>query len=269
MISDFSSSCQEKTASTSSFFDNFQDIIKFIREFDNNRNTLEDRLKKIKERLLGMENVGALQQELTNYERDIRKNSDERDNLNQEKGVAQSKLQSDEEKRSSLAIGDANNRKIETYRAYAEYMYNTLKQEYDIKETETREQLAKTVNTIFKKIYNGGFSLSLDAKYNIILTADGRSKANDDDNIETSTAQSISIIFAFIAGVLNHTSWTNYFDDAPLVDSVDLEKMPKVEQIHFVGEKDKTVPLELAKKWSEVQIIQNATHDSGWDGLKF
>lgn len=58
---------------------------------------------------------------------------------------------------------------------YAEYMYNTLKQEYDIKETETREQLAKTVNTIFKKIYNGGFSLSLDAKYNIILTADGRS----------------------------------------------------------------------------------------------
>ena len=95
-----------------------------------------------------------------------------------------------------------NNRKIETYRAYAEYMYNTLKQEYDIKETETREQLAKTVNTIFKKIYNGGFSLSLDAKYNIILTADGRSKANDDDNIETSTAQSISIIFAFIAGVI-------------------------------------------------------------------
>ena len=72
-----------------------------------------------------------------------------------------------------------------------------------------------------------------------------------------------------IAGVLNHASWTNYFDDAPLVDSVDLEKMPKVEQIHFVGEKDKTVPLELAKKWSEVQVIQNATHDSGWDGLKF
>lgn len=201
LISDFSSSCQEKTTSTASFFDNFQDIIRFIREFDNNRNNLEDKLKKIKERLLGMENVGSLQQELTNYERDLRKNSDERDNLNQEKGVVQSNLQRDEEKRSSLAIGDANNRKIETYRAYAEYMYNELKAQYDVKETETREQLAKTVNSIFKKIYNGGFSLSLDSKYNVILTADGRNKASD-DIIETSTAQSNSIILAFIAGVI-------------------------------------------------------------------
>lgn len=202
LISDFSASCQEKTASTASFFDNFQDIIKFIREFDNNRNTLEDKLKKIKERLLGMENVGALQQELSNYERDLRKNGDERDSLNQEKGVVQSNLERDEEKRSSLAIGDKNNRKIETYRAYAEYMYNTLKEQYDKKEEETREQLAEAVNSIFKSIYNGGFSLSLDPKYNIILTADGRSKANDDDTIETSTAQSISIIFAFISGVI-------------------------------------------------------------------
>ena len=149
-----------------------------------------------------MENVGALQQELSNLERDLRKNSDERDNLNQEKGVVQSNLEKDEEKRSSLAIGDKNNRKIETYRAYAEYMYNTLKEQYDKKETETREQLADAVNNIFKSIYNGGFSLSLDPKYNIILTADGRSKANDDDTIETSTAQSISIIFAFISGVI-------------------------------------------------------------------
>ena len=223
-----------------------------------------------------MENVGALQQELTNYERDIRKNSDERDNLNQEKGVAQSKLQSDEEKRSSIAIGDANNRKIETYRAYAEYMYNTLKQEYDIKETETREQLAKTVNTIFKKIYNGGFSLSLDAKYNIILTADGRSKANDDDNIETSTAQSISIIFAFIAGVIKMAKENQGSDerlaqtepyplvmDAPLsafdekrIDTV-CDVLPKIAEqiIIFINPKDgklaeDNLGLRIAKRYT-------------------
>lgn len=202
LISDFSTSCQEKTISTSSFFDNFQDIIKFIREFDNNRNNIEDKLKKIKEKLLGMENVGNLQMELTEFERDIRKNSDERDNLNQEKGIVQSNIQRDEVKRSTLAIGDANNRKIETYRAYAEYMYNILKEQYDIKETETREQLAKTVNSIFKSIYNGGFSLSLDSKYNIILTADERKNKLNDDIIEPSTAQGISIIFAFISGVI-------------------------------------------------------------------
>lgn len=200
LIADFSATCQEKTSSTAQFFDNFQDMMKFIREFENNRNHLEDRLKKVNNRLLGMENVGALQQELTSFERDLRINKDERDKINQSKGALQDNLHSAEEKRSALAIGDANNRKIETYRAYAEYIYNILKEEYDIKEAETRQKLAETVNDIFKSIYNGGFSLSLDEKYNIILSVDGRNTVNDD--IETSTAQSISIIFAFIAGVI-------------------------------------------------------------------
>jgi len=259
LISDFSGSCQEKTASTTNFFDNFQDIIKFIREFDNNRNNLEDKLKKIRDRLLGMENVGSLQQELTILERDLRKNSDERDTLNQEKGVLQSNLERDEEKRSTLAIGDKNNRKIETYRAYAEYMYNILKEQYDAKEAETREQLATAVNSIFKSIYNGGFSLSLDSKYNIILTADGRSQANDNDNIETSTAQSISIIFAFISGVIKMAKENQGSDerlaqtepyplvmDAPLsnfdekrIDTV-CDVLPKIAEqiIMFINPKD-------------------------------
>lgn len=202
LILDFSSACIDKTNNTKKFFENFLDKIKFIREFENNRNALNDKISKITDRLKGMENVGELQKELTNFECDIRKYAEERDTLNQEKGAVLSNLQRDEEKRSSLAIGDANNRKIETYRAYAEYMYNILKEQYDKKETETREQLAETVNSIFKSIYNGGFSLSLDSRYNILLTADGRNKASDDDTIETSTAQSISIIFAFIAGVI-------------------------------------------------------------------
>jgi DNA sulfur modification protein DndD len=202
LIADFHAGCKERITSTSNFADNFQDIVNSICTYEMNRNNLEDRLKKITEKLRGMENVGSLQQELSAYEHDLRQNAEERDLLNQEKGVAQSNLQKDEEKRSNLAIGDANNRKIETYRAYAEYIYNRLKDEYEQKETETRNKLAQTVNEIFKSIYDGGFSLALDAKYNILLTADARSRNYDEDNIETSTAQSISIIFAFIAGVI-------------------------------------------------------------------
>lgn len=71
---------------------------------------------------------------------------------------------------------------------------------YQEKEAEVREQLETTVNKIFKEIYNGGFSLKLDEKYNIqILVDDFESYTGD---VETSTAQSISVIFAFIAGVI-------------------------------------------------------------------
>ncbi len=71
---------------------------------------------------------------------------------------------------------------------------------YKEKEQETREKLEKTVNEIFKEIYNGGFSLSLDEKYNIQVIVDNFDGYIGD--IETSTAQSISVIFAFIAGVI-------------------------------------------------------------------
>ena len=92
LIADFSASCQEKTLSTAQFFDNFQDIMKFVRGFEKNRNLLEDRLQKINERLKGLENVGVLQQELLSLEQDLRRNSEERSNLYQERGVSSALL---------------------------------------------------------------------------------------------------------------------------------------------------------------------------------
>lgn len=54
--------------------------------------------------------------------------------------------------------------------------------------------------------------LSLDEKYNVLLSADG-AKLPQGDDIETSTAQSISIIFAFIAGVIKMAKENQNSDD--------------------------------------------------------
>lgn len=67
-----------------------------------------------------------------------------------------------------------------------------------------------------------------------------------------------------IAGVLNHADWTEYFGDSPLLQSLNMRELPKVQQLHYVAEKDKVVPLELTKKWAgeeNIVIIKNATHD--------
>lgn len=76
----------------------------------------------------------------------------------------------------------------------------TLKTLYAQKEEETRKLLEATVNEIFKNIYNGGFSLNIDEKYNIQVIVNDYEGFSQD--VETSTAQSISVIFAFIAGVI-------------------------------------------------------------------
>ena len=60
--------------------------------------------------------------------------------------------------------------------------------------------LREEQKAIFKEIYNGGFSLKLDEKYNVQIQVDDFDGYVGD--VETSTAQSISVIFAFIAGVI-------------------------------------------------------------------
>ena len=51
-----------------------------------------------------------------------------------------------------------------------------------------------------------------------------------------------------IAGLLNHTAWTTYFDYIPLKDSLDLEEIPNIKQKHFICKKDKVIPNELTLK---------------------
>jgi DNA sulfur modification protein DndD len=76
-------------------------------------------------------------------------------------------------------------------------MYDTLRIQYANEEQRIREKLETTVNEIFHSILGEGFTLKLSEKYdvNVILSGVGGSS-------ETSTAQNISIIFSFIAGVI-------------------------------------------------------------------
>lgn len=68
-----------------------------------------------------------------------------------------------------------------------------------------------------------------------------------------------------IAGVLNHHDWTTYFNDTPLDKSLDLTSLPNVPQVHYVGDKDKIVPIVLSQKWiapKNMQIVSGATHNN-------
>ena len=67
-----------------------------------------------------------------------------------------------------------------------------------------------------------------------------------------------------IAGVLNHKKWTEYFGDETLNESLDMETLPNIPQVHFVGERDKVVPYELAKTWAaekDIKLVPKARHD--------
>lgn len=199
-IGQFVRECELRCKSSDTLFDDMSTKYSFIREFDNTYAELQHKLQVIAAKLEKMQNVGELQVRLSKYQKALRDLANERRALDTRRGSIITEKTRRETERNELTLKDENNRKIEVYKAYAQYMYDTLKALYTEKETETREKLEATVNEIFKKIYNGGFSLSIDEKYNIQVIVNEFEGYTGD--VETSTAQSISVIFAFIAGVI-------------------------------------------------------------------
>ena len=199
-IGQFVRECELRCKESDTLFEDISTKYSFIREFDNTYSGYQNELNLIRERLEKMKNVGELQARLSNYERALRNLINERRDLDRKQALLERDRDRRMTERQELSLQDENNRKIEVYKTYAQYMYDTLRNLYKEKEAETRQQLEQTVNEIFKSIYNGGFSLGIDEKYNIQIIV------NDwdgiDEGVETSTAQSISVIFAFIAGVI-------------------------------------------------------------------
>jgi DNA sulfur modification protein DndD len=216
MIGDFVNKCEDRNRAVKNYFDDFCDDYKFIRDFEETYAEHEADIQKIEQQLEGLESVGSLQADLSRYEKEIKTLDSEKDLLNQQKGSHSTKQKELEAARQELANKDENNRKIEIYKAYAQYMYDTLSEQYATEETKMRDDLQNTVNDLFRNIYNGGFSLSLDEKYNIQINVIDQ-EAGFSEDVETSTAQSISVIFAFIAGVIKMARQSQQADNAMLV----------------------------------------------------
>lgn len=200
LIGQFVRDCELKSKAGSSLFEDVSEQYRVIRDFETDYAEVENNIKLVEQRLVNMENVGELQKDLINYESRLKSLKTERDGLNKEQGSYETQKKLKVAERKELTLKDETNRKIEVYKAYAQYMYDVLLDEYTQKETETRSQLQETVNGIFKHIYNGGLSLSLDENYNVNIIVNDFEGYNSD--VETSMAQRISVIFAFIAGVI-------------------------------------------------------------------
>ncbi|MFA6708696.1 MAG: AAA family ATPase [Fusobacterium sp.] len=110
-------------------------------------------------------------------------------------GMFEEKKEQDEKKRKELALNNIMNRKIEVYKEYALNIYNCFSKMLSTQEKDLRNKLELEINKIFKQIYEGGLSISIDEEYRILVQA-------EKDSIEISTGQSVSVIISFIAGII-------------------------------------------------------------------
>ena len=178
-----------------------------------------DDLHKIEEKLSGEDvskKVRAINKEIQICVSTINQCNAQRDKLNREQGGLETERQRADTERQNLTLLDDKNRKIQMYLTYARKIYEELENEYRTNEEEIRNRLQETINDIFKRIYEGGLSLTIDPKYHITV------QANDyEGDVETSTAQSISVIFAFITGIIKiaRENRNAHDDDVKLLSS--------------------------------------------------
>ena len=178
-----------------------------------------DELHKIEEKLSGEDvsaKVRAINNEIQICVKTINKCSGDRDRLNRERGGLEKERERADTERQNLTLLDEKNRKTQMYLTYARKIYEELENVYRTSEEEIRNRLQDTINDIFKQIYEGGLSLTIDSKYHITV------QANDyEGDVETSTAQSISVIFAFITGIIKMARENRNAsdDDAKLLSS--------------------------------------------------
>lgn len=199
-IGDFKKESKRRTVDRKDLFGQLADHMAVISQQDDDLIELRDDLAIVEGKLSGgdvRDKVRAINHEIQLCDQTIAKDRAERDRKIAEKARKETERDRADTERRNLTLLDETNKKIEIYKTYAERIYKELLVEYSTSEEKIRTRLQTTINDIFKQIYNGGLYLEIDDKYHISVYV-----TDYEGDVETSTAQSISVIFAFITGII-------------------------------------------------------------------
>lgn len=121
-------------------------------------------------------------------------------------------IQSKETERDTLAKKSSQNASIALAKKYAEALYDKFNVEYTAKEIKTKANLQAYINENFKKFFNGSITLQIDDNYAVKVSVNDKFKS-----LETSTAQGIAVIFAFLAAIIRIAKENSANETYPVV----------------------------------------------------
>ena len=199
-VGTFKKEAKRRINNQQDLFTTIKDDMAIISDQDDEIESFNDDINAISGKLSGKdvhEKVRSISNEIKLCDQTISKCNTEHDSKLRQKGGLETTLNRADTERRNLTLLDDKNKKIEIYKTYAERIFKELVETYTQSEKDIRQKLEININEIFKQIYNGGLSLTIDDNYHISVYA------NDyDGDVETSTAQSISVIFAFITAII-------------------------------------------------------------------
>jgi len=164
-----------------------------IMEYYENAEDTEREIKSLDERLAKAEDTSEIERNLRMSSSDCERSKNKVTEL--QKWIFNAKSDSERFKRDreDLLATSEEGRKILAWKKVTERLAKDFEDELNKDEQEKRQNLINAVQSAFKKIYDADFTISIDDDYNITTTS----------KKELSTGQGLSVIFAFLSGLLD------------------------------------------------------------------
>lgn len=218
---------------SSTFIEDINNYYKVNINSEKDVNDYSRKADEICERLVGGQELENLKRKRQDRREKLSKLNYLLQTLNRTIGQIESDLNRKIKERDSLISVNNNNKEYLIYRDYATELYKIINNEYSVSEKSVRESLERNINKLFKEILDDGLKLKVDENYNINITVDELNEFNYD--IERSTAQNYSVIFAFIASIIemakekkdNNQQMFNKAEGYPLIMDAPLSAFDK------------------------------------------
>lgn len=196
-------------------------------EFHDEIDDLQDEIERITDKIANSEDTSQIQSRLTNDE----KQKNDAETIRLEAAAKLNQLRTEKEdflkKRTSLLQSSEEGRRIFAYKNMTEQLIAGFENQYETSESEMRKKLVSSVKNAFKEIYGTSFSINIDEKYQI----------STDTELEKSTGQGMSVIYAFLAGLLDvikSSKKEKALKSNTLNDENETEFIPKLESYPLV-----------------------------------
>ena len=201
-ITTFKTNTKNRLRNSEDFFESFERKLGVIRVDSANIEQKEHQIGEYDKTLLNNSNIqiSDLKHTQSDYERTLDNQENEKRQLEIQNGIAESDIAKATTDINKMELKTQKNNQYVLQKKYAEAVYDMISSAYESEESRVRSNLEHEINKLFESIYDGGVTIEVDEKYRI------KSYVNDlmdaTAGLETNTAKSYSIIFAFIVGVI-------------------------------------------------------------------
>ena len=200
MIGNFLKDIKNNSRNTDGSVEHFMQLVQNALCHDERIAEYYNEIKLLENKLPDKERVATLNRAKKDLETERHKLQNELGICRENIGRFKQEQERLERKRNTIINSSKRNKINKLYYEYAMAVYQELKSDYEVKETATRDNLERTINDIFAKIYDNQIGITINDDYSVSTYLTDSSISNDD--LEKNTAQSYAVIFAFIAGII-------------------------------------------------------------------